>query len=103
MAVAYVQEFAIKDDDTSTENYDAVAAALDLQSAPEGLLIHTAGFDHDAGVFRIFDVWRTREQGERFMRDVLQPVLEPMIAAAERSGSDLDPPSREGGTSCTTR
>ena len=28
-----------------------------------GLLIHTAGFDEDAGVFRIFDVWESRERG----------------------------------------
>jgi hypothetical protein len=56
MAIAYVQEFQIKNGDTSTTNYDAVAAALNLQDAPDGLLIHTAGFDLDAGLFRIFDV-----------------------------------------------
>ncbi len=67
MAVAYVQEFQIQDGDTSTANYDAVASALNLQDTPDGLLIHTAGFDHDGGVFRIFDVWETREQGEKFM------------------------------------
>ena len=54
MAIAYVQEFEIKDGDTSTTNYDAVVGALNLQGAPDGLLIHTAGFDLDAGVFRIF-------------------------------------------------
>ena len=68
MAIAYVQEFTIKDGDTSTTNYDAVNSALNLQEAPDGLLIHTAGFDHDAGVFRIFDVWETREQGEKFLK-----------------------------------
>ena len=67
MAIAYVQEFEIKDGDTSTTNYDAVYAALNLQDAPDGLLIHTAGFDLDAGLFRIFDVWETREHGERFI------------------------------------
>ena len=36
MAIAYVQEFEIKDGDTSTTNYDAVNAALNLQGAPEG-------------------------------------------------------------------
>ena len=56
MAIAYLQEFTIQDGDTSTTNYDAVTAALNLQDIPDGLLIHTAGFDHDAGVFRIFDV-----------------------------------------------
>ena len=96
MAIAYLQEFEIKDGDTSTTNYDAVAAALDLKDAPDGLLIHTAGFDHDAGVFRIFDVWETREQGEKFINERLSPIIEPMVAAAAQSAdNDLAPPSRE--------
>jgi hypothetical protein len=95
MAVAYLQEFTIKDGDTSTTNYDAVVAALNLQEAPDGLLIHTAGFDHDAGVFRIFDVWETRAQGDTFMNERLNPIIEPMAAAAQAAGGDFDPPSRE--------
>jgi hypothetical protein len=93
MAIAYVQEFEIQGGDTSTANYDAVVAALDLKDAPDGMLIHTAGFDHDAGVFRIFDVWETREHGERFINDRLNPILEPMMAAAE--STDMAPPTRE--------
>ena len=88
MAVAYIQEFAVED--RSTTNYDAVAAKLP-DTAPDGGLIHTAGFDDDAGVFRIFDVWETREQGERFMRERLQPILEELFA----SNPDLQPPTRE--------
>jgi hypothetical protein len=95
VAIAYVQEFTIKGGDTSTTNYDAINAALDLKEAPEGLLIHTAGFDHDGGVFRIFDVWQTREQAEKFINDRLTPIIEPMIAAAVESGTELEPPSRE--------
>ena len=96
MPIAYVQEFEIKDGDTSTTNYDAVAAALDLQDAPEGLLIHTAGFDLDAGLFRIFDVWETREHGEKFITERLGPIIEPMAAAAAANpDSNFDPPSRE--------
>lgn len=56
MAIAYLQEFKLQSGDTSTTNYDAVNDALNLQAAPDGLLIHTAGFDRDGGVFRIFDV-----------------------------------------------
>jgi hypothetical protein len=93
MAVAYIQEFAIRGGDTSTANYDAVVAGLDLKDTPDGLLIHTAGFDTDAGVFRIFDVWETREQGQRFMDEQLNPVIEPMAAAA---GDDFAPPTRDG-------
>jgi hypothetical protein len=96
MAVVYLQEFQIIGGNTSTTNYDAVNAALDLKEAPEGLLIHTAGFDHDAGVFRIFDVWETREHGERFIRERLNPIIEPMAAeAAERRDETFAPPSRE--------
>jgi hypothetical protein len=98
MAIAYVQEFQIKDGDTSTTNYDAVAAALDLQDAPEGLLIHTAGFDLDAGLFRIFDVWESREHGEKFIAERLNPIIEPMAAAAAANpDANFDPPSRETG------
>ena len=96
MAIAYVQEFKIKDGDTSTTNYDAVNAALNLQGAPEGLLIHTAGFDLDAGVFRIFDVWETREQGEKFINERSSPIIEPMAAAAAQDpDANFDPPSHE--------
>ena len=97
MAIAYLQEFEIKDGDTSTTNYDAINAALNLQGAPDGLMIHTAGFDHDAGVFRIFDVWETREHGERFINERLNPIIEPVpsAAAAENPDANFDPPSRE--------
>src|SRR5215831_10273749 len=96
MAVAYLQEFTIRDGDTSTTNYDEVAAQLDLEQAPDGLLIHTAGFDHEAGVFRIFDVWQTRGQGETFIKERLNPILEPMMTAAAESGdTSFAPPSRE--------
>src|SRR5258706_16431566 len=96
MAVAYLQEFKIVDGDTSTTNYDSVVEKLNLTTAPDGLLIHTAGFDHDAGVFRIFDVWETREQGEKFFKERLNPIIEPMAAAAMQDpNSNFAPPSRE--------
>jgi len=96
VAIAYVQEFMIQNGDTSTTNYDEVVAALDLKDAPDGLLIHTAGFDHDAGVFRIFDVWETRAQGEKFINEKLGPIVDPMaLAAAEREDETFAPPSRE--------
>jgi hypothetical protein len=94
MAVVYIQEFEIRDGDTSTENYDAVVAALDLEGAPDGLIVHTAGFDHQAGVFRIFDVWESREQGERFNNEQLEPIIGSMVAAAGEG--EFAPPTREG-------
>jgi len=89
MAVAYIQEFDIVDGDTSTTNYDAVSSALNLSSAPDGLIAHTAGFDKADGVFRIFDIWQSREQGERFISEQLNPVLEKLMAEAP---GDFAPP-----------
>ena len=91
MAVVYIQEFPIQSDDTS--NYDAVVKALDLKGAPDGLIVHTAGFDRDAGVFRILDVWESRAQGERFNNDQLGPILESMMAVATEG--DWAPPTRD--------
>ena len=93
MAVAFIQEFELDDDDRSTTNYDSTMERLGLRSdPPEGSIVHTAGFDEEAGVFRIFGVWETREHGERFMRERLQPVIEEMRAARP----DARPPHREG-------
>jgi hypothetical protein len=96
MPIAFIQEFAVRDGDTSTANYDAVAAELNMQEPPEGGLIHTAGFDLEAGVFRIFDVWETREHGERFIAERLNPILERMAADAQARGdASFVPPDRE--------
>jgi len=94
MAVAYVQEFAIVGGDTSTTNYDAVVAALDLQEAPDGLIVHSAGFDHEKGVFRIFDVWESREAGTRWTEATLNPVLERVMAGAA-DPSSFTPPTAD--------
>jgi hypothetical protein len=93
MAVAFVQEFRINSDDRSTTNYDAIAEQLDLDGdKPAGLIVHTAGWDEEGHVFRIFDVWESREHGERFMRERLQPLLEQGPANPENSAM----PDREG-------
>jgi hypothetical protein len=77
MPTALVQEFKILDDDRSTSNYDHVVQRLGLENAPpDGLILHTAGWDEQAKVFRIVAVWESEEQAEAFMRDRLQPVLE---------------------------
>jgi hypothetical protein len=93
MAIAFVQEFPIVDGDTSTTNYDALGAELNLQSPPEGLIAHTAGFDHNRGVFRIFDVWESREAGQRFMDEQLMPLVERM--AAQAPDGEFAPPAVE--------
>ena len=93
MAIAYVQEFAIVAGDTSTTNYDAVVEALGLDAAPEGLIVHTAGFDHDKGVFRIFDVWESREAGQRFTDEQLTPIIERFMA--EAGEGEFTPPTAD--------
>src|ERR1044071_8608109 len=73
MAIAYVQEFEIAD--RSTQNYDFVADKIG-DGPFDGLIAHTAGFDDDAGVFRILDVWETREAAERVLAEQLPPLVE---------------------------
>ena len=96
MAIAFIQEFPIVEGDTSTTNYDALVSKLDRHGDVRRPCSATPGFDTDAGVFRIFDVWQTREDGERFMTERLEPIIESMIAAATESGEDFAPPAREG-------
>ena len=92
MPVAFIQEFNVDPGDRSTTGYDAVAARLgDVR--PDGPLIHTAGFDDDAGVLRIFDVWESQEQGQRFIDEQLMPIITELMAG-EPEGSG-GPPQRE--------
>lgn len=77
MATVLMQEFKILDDDRSTTNYDHIMQKLDLDHAtPDGLIVHTAGWDEKAGVFRILAVWESAPQAQAFMRDRVQPLLE---------------------------
>ena len=74
MAIAFIQEFTIQDH--STTNYDAISEHVRGGPSAEGLIIDPAGFDDDAGVFRVFDVWETREQAEAFEAQVMEIVGE---------------------------
>jgi len=73
VAVVYIQEFPITD--RSTTNFDFVADKIG-DGPFDGLIAHTAGFDDDAGVFRILDVWETRADAERFIAENVQPLVE---------------------------
>jgi hypothetical protein len=53
MTVVYITEFAYKD--RSTTNYDWAKEQIGDEPV-DGLIVHTAGFDEDAKVFRIMDV-----------------------------------------------
>jgi hypothetical protein len=85
MAVAVIQEFPIEGDDRTTTNYDRVQEALDARAnPPAGGIVHTAGFDEKAGVFRIFDVWETQEAWDAFLNDRLMPIVRPMMEQGGR-------------------
>jgi hypothetical protein len=84
MAIALVQEFPIEGDDRATTNYDAVQERLGTEVVPPGLLLHTAGFDEQAGVFRIFTVWESDADWQRFREERLMPAVQPLMAGGGR-------------------
>ena len=91
MAVAFITEFKTEGDDRSTTNYDAINDKLAHTEAPEGLILHFAGFDEEAGVFRVVNIWDTREQGQTYQDEKVIP------AAMEVVGPDArNRPARQG-------
>ena len=89
MAVAFIQEFA-GTDDTSTTNYDAIAAKIKEGPWPEGCLAHTAGFAPD-GTFRIYDLWDSKEHLDAFVSGTLMPLVEQLLG----DRPDAVPPTKE--------
>jgi hypothetical protein len=73
MAVAYVQEFPIGD--RSTKNYDFINEKIGTGPF-DGLIMHSAGFDDEDGVFRIFDIWESKEQAQQFIEAHVQPLID---------------------------
>lgn len=85
MAFAVIQEFPIDGDNRTTANYDRVQEALGTRDdPPAGGLVHTAGFDEEAGVFRVFDVWESEEAWQAFSNDRLMPVVQPLMEQGGR-------------------
>ena len=82
MAVASVLEFDVEPGDRSTRNYDALAARLRDHGPPKGRIVQTAGFTPD-NVFRVFAVWESAEDVQRFADEVLMPMLQSLPAPAE--------------------
>jgi hypothetical protein len=84
MAIAMVQEFPVDADDRSTSNYDGVQARLNVTGdPPAGLLLHTAGFT-GTGVFRIFGVWNSEQDWQRFREERLMPAVAPHMESGGR-------------------
>ena len=93
MPVVSIQEFAISGDDRSTANYDAMSERIGASAIPpSGLIVHTAGWDEEAGVFRILVVWETQEEADRFRRERLIPAIEQGPANPDNTA----PPDRDG-------
>ena len=92
MAVAYIQEFPITN--RSTENYDFVADKIG-EGPFEGLIAHSAGFDDEAGVFRILDIWETKEQAQQFMEAHVQPLVD-QGPGAFPNPDNFTEPTRDG-------
>jgi hypothetical protein len=93
VGTAFIQEFAIVDGDTSTKNYDSVVEKLNLDAGQvPGLIVHTAGFDHEGGVFRIFDVWENADDAKRFYDEKLGPIVEELMSGGDPTAT---PPQRE--------
>jgi hypothetical protein len=86
MPVAFIQEFAATDDDRSTTNYDTIMKQIMPENDwPQGMIFHTAGWDEEARVFRIFDVWETQEDSQRFQDERLMPIMQGAGAPPDRS------------------
>ena len=90
MPVAFIQEFPIGD--RSTENYDFMKNKLAGEHI-DGLLAHTAGFDDEGGVWRMVDVWETREHAERFMQRMMETVKPEELPRPDTATQE---PSRQG-------
>ena len=91
MAVVFITEFAYTD--LSTANYDWAKEQIGDEPM-DGLIVHTAGFDEDAKVFRIVDVWESREQADRFIEERMQPIMEQGVEALPNQ-SNTSMPTRE--------
>jgi hypothetical protein len=80
MPVAVVHEWAEGGNDTT--NYDAINARMGTRERPPaGIIVHTAGATEGGG-FRIFDVWESREDYERFEHERPMPAVQETIAGS---------------------
>ena len=89
MAFVHLMEFSIGD--RSTENYDFAREKL-VDEEIDGLLVHTAGFDDDSGVWRMLDVWESREHADRFMQRMMEMMP---LESLPRQDTAAEPPVRE--------
>jgi hypothetical protein len=87
-----VQEFTIANGDRRTTNYDHLVHRLGIDAnPPAGLVAHAAGWDEQAGVFRIVALWNSADELRIFLRDQLGPLLaEGPVEPVERAKPELE-------------
>ena len=83
MAVAVIQDWIEPETNRSTSNYDDISEKLMAQDDPiDGLHFHCAGFTGNG--FRIFEVWESLSDYERFVSDRLMPLMQSSGAGGEQ-------------------
>ena len=81
MPFARYNEFA-PTGDRGTPTYDALQEKLGVRdNPPDGLVFHSAGFSDD-GTFRLYEVWESREQAERFVSERILPAIQEITEGA---------------------
>jgi len=68
----------------TAEGYDAVQQKLG-DEPPEGVLVRTAG-PVEAGGFRVFSAWESKEHYERFREERLLPAIREAIGEEAAEG-----------------
>jgi hypothetical protein len=80
MAIGVLTEI----DEGTLEQYDQVNERIQAQGdPPAGMIVHTAGAKEGGG-FRIFDVWGSQSDFERFQQERLGPVVSEVVGADAR-------------------
>jgi len=69
MAVAIMMDMP----GVTADDYDRVSSHMDFQGAPDGAIAHVCMKTADG--LRVFDVWESREDHDRFVQEHLRPAL----------------------------
>lgn len=72
--------------DITIDHYETLRKSVGWEvRQPPGAMLHTCSFEQD-GSLRVVDIWASRGELERFLKDRLEPALEAL---------DLAPPAME--------
>jgi hypothetical protein len=89
MAVVYIQK---QPDGFTPDIYDDVNGRMGTEhEPPEGLIFHSLG-KADDGVWRMVDVWESREAADRFRDERLVPAIRAALSDAGMNLEDMPEP-----------